>query len=189
MGFNVGDTVKILDEEGEGVIIRLISENAALVDLDGLDFEFELSNLVKVRADNKIVHQADKKDFDYLLNKPKPNNLKEVLQHIPINPLDNLSTQGAPEIDLHIHQLVDKPRDLTNSEMLAIQIQRLEHFIHDCTVQSIREFVIIHGVGEGVLRTEVHKVLVSHGNIEFVDADYREYGIGATKARIRGLFA
>jgi len=189
MAFKVGDTVKILDEHGEGVITKIISHSAAMVDLDGFDFEFELSNLIKVDGDNNIVHKAHEKDFDHLIEDPKQANIKEVLQHIPIEVLDKLNTRGMPEIDLHIYELVDKPRDLTNSEMLAIQIQRLEHFIHNCIVQSVSEFVIIHGVGEGVLKTEVHKVLVSHGNIEFTEADFREYGAGATQAIIRGLYA
>ena len=189
MGFKVGDKVKILDEDGEGVITQLVSNHSVMVDLDGFDFEFELSNIVKVGADNKIVHKAHEKDFDHLLEDPKANLQKEVLQHIPIEVHGKLSARGLPEIDLHIYELVDKPKDLTNNEMLAIQIQRLEHFIHNCIVQSVSDFVIIHGVGEGVLRTEVHKVLVSHGNIEFEEADYKEYGIGATRATIRGLFA
>ena len=188
MGFKVGDKVKILDEDGEGVITQLVANHAALVDLDGFDFEFELSSLMKVGTDNIIIHKAHEKDFDHLLADPQANKQKEVLQHIPLEVLDKLSTKGLPEIDLHIYELVDKPRDLTNTEMLAIQIQRLEHFIHNCIVQSVSEFVIIHGVGEGVLRTEVHKVLISHGNIEFKDADFREYGVGATRATIRGLY-
>ena len=189
MGFKVGDKVKILDENGEGVITKLVSNNAAMVELDGFDFEFELSNLMIVGADNQIIHKAHEKDFDHLLNEPKRRNVKEVLQHIPIEVLDKTNSKGLPEIDLHIYELVDKPRDLTNSEMLAIQIQRLEHFIHNCIVQSVSEFVVIHGVGEGVLKTEVHKVLVSHGNIDFEEADFREYGAGATRVWIRGLFS
>jgi len=189
MGFKVGDTVKILDEDGEGVITQLVSHTAAMVDLDGFEFEFELSNLIKVDGDNNIIHKAHEKDFDHLLDDPKPHSGKEVLQHIPIEVLDKVNSRGLPEIDLHIYELVDKPRDLTNNEMLAIQIQRLEHFIHNCIVQSVSEFIVIHGVGEGVLKVEVHKVLVSHGNIEFEEANFREYGAGATHAIIRGLYA
>jgi len=189
MGFKVGDKVKILDEHGEGVITEIASNNSVMVEIDGLDYPFNISNLIKVDDDNNIIHKAHEKDFDHLLKEPKSQNEKEVLQHIPLEVLEKVSTRGLPEIDLHIYELVDKPRDLTNSEMLAIQIQRLEHFIHNCIVQSVSEFVIIHGVGEGVLRTEVHKVLVSHGNIDFEDADFREYGAGATNAKIKGLFA
>ena len=54
--------------------------------------------------------------------------------------------------------------------------------------KRIQKVVFIHGVGEGVLKQEVRSILTSHGNIEFWDADFREYGSGATHVRIRGLF-
>lgn len=189
MGFKVGDKVKILDEYGEGVITEIALNNAVMVEIDGIEFPFTISNLIMVDDNNNLIHKAHEKDFDHLLNEVNRIKRKEVLQHIPINIMDRVSSRGLPEIDLHIHLLVDKPRDLSNTEMLGIQTQRLEHFIHDCMEQMVAEFVIIHGVGEGVLRTEIRKVLKSHGNIEFNDADFKEYGAGATYAKIRGLFA
>jgi dsDNA-specific endonuclease/ATPase MutS2 len=45
--------------------------------------------------------------------------------------------------------------------------------------------VVIHGVGEGVLRHEIRKVLdIYHPNFEFQDASYEEFGYGATEIRI-----
>ena len=44
--------------------------------------------------------------------------------------------------------------------------------------------VLIHGVGEGVLRTEIHNYLNTLQRIEYNDASYRIYGYGATEVII-----
>jgi dsDNA-specific endonuclease/ATPase MutS2 len=44
--------------------------------------------------------------------------------------------------------------------------------------------VFIHGVGEGVLRQELETLLGRYSNVQFYDADYKSYGIGATEVRI-----
>lgn len=189
MAFQVGDKVQILDEEGEGLITDFISVSTAVVDLDGFPFEFPITSLIKVDEDKNVVHKANERSFDHLLTDKIYKKEQEVLMHIPMNVFDKVSRNGFPEIDLHIHELVDKPKTLTNSEMVEIQTHRLERFIQSCIDKSVSEFVIIHGVGQGVLRTEIRKVLESHGNIRFRDADFREYGAGATYARILGLYS
>ncbi len=188
MAFKVGDLVQIIDEDEEGVILEIHNHNKVVVELHGFPFEYMLSQLIRVGEDHSVIHKTHEKNFDHILNDPNHSSLNEVQQHIPIKPFDKLSKNGYPEIDLHIYELVDKPKDLSNAEMVQIQIFRLEQFVQNCMEQFVNEFVIIHGVGEGVLKLEVRKVLDSHGNMEYDDANYREYGSGATQVKIRGLF-
>lgn len=189
MAFRIGDKVQILDEEGEGLITGFVSVNMAIVDLDGFPFEFHLTSLIKVDEENNLHHNAHERSFEHLLTDHATKKVQEVLMHIPMDVFEKVSRQGFPEIDLHIHELVDKPKVLNNTEMIEIQVHRLERFIQSCVEKSVSEFVIIHGVGQGVLRTEIRKILGSHGNIQFKDADFREYGAGATYARILGLYS
>ena len=44
--------------------------------------------------------------------------------------------------------------------------------------------VFIHGVGEGVLRQELETLFRRYNNVQFYDADYKTYGLGATEVRI-----
>ncbi len=45
--------------------------------------------------------------------------------------------------------------------------------------------MFIHGVGEGVLRYELHRLLKEYeGQLKFYDADYQKYGIGATAVHL-----
>ena len=44
--------------------------------------------------------------------------------------------------------------------------------------------MFIHGVGEGVLRTELEFLLGRYPNVAFYDAEYAKYGVGATEVYI-----
>jgi len=44
--------------------------------------------------------------------------------------------------------------------------------------------IVIHGVGEGRLRDEVHNVLKHYPGVRFRDADPRRFGSGATEIEL-----
>jgi DNA-nicking Smr family endonuclease len=51
--------------------------------------------------------------------------------------------------------------------------------------KKIPRVVFIHGVGQGVLRQEIRKILNDYyPHCEFMDAPYHTYGYGATEVRI-----
>ena len=47
--------------------------------------------------------------------------------------------------------------------------------------KRIQKLVFIHGVGEGVLKSELDFLLGRYDNLKFYDADYQKYGVGATE--------
>jgi len=49
--------------------------------------------------------------------------------------------------------------------------------------KRIQKVVFIHGVGEGVLKTEL-EYLFGRYNVKYYDADYQKYGLGATEVYI-----
>tara|TARA_B100000902_G_C27251533_1_gene885542 strand:+ start:1274 stop:1513 length:240 start_codon:yes stop_codon:yes gene_type:complete len=50
---SVGDTVRVLDEPCQGKVVS-ISDNNALVEIDGIEMPFELTELVKVEHDHLV---------------------------------------------------------------------------------------------------------------------------------------
>jgi len=85
------------------------------------------------------------------------------------------------EIDLHIHQILDKFDKLSNYEMLQVQIARFEEVMTQNMGKKGTRVVFIHGVGNGVLKQEVIKVLKQkYKSIYYQDASFKEYGFGAT---------
>lgn len=89
------------------------------------------------------------------------------------------------EIDLHIHELLDDFRGLTNAEMLEIQLKHFKSKLTEAQQSGIKKVVFIHGVGNGVLKLEIRKELDRLKNkLSYQDASFREYGYGATMIQI-----
>ena len=89
-------------------------------------------------------------------------------------------------MDLHMHELVDNQRGMSNSEMLAIQMEHFERMMKRAEQTRNNRVVFIHGVGEGVLRNEIRKAIEEYyPNCECHDASYQDYGYGATEVIIR----
>ena len=89
------------------------------------------------------------------------------------------------ELDLHIEVLVDSHAGMSNSEILERQMRELRVFYNSALQKRIRKLIIIHGVGEGVLKQEVRDFLAGKDGISYFDADFRTYGKGATAVEIR----
>jgi dsDNA-specific endonuclease/ATPase MutS2 len=68
--------------------------------------------------------------------------------------------------------------------MLNIQLDTAKNQLEFAIKKRIQKIVFIHGVGEGVLRTELETMLGRYDNLKFYDADYRQYGVGATEVYI-----
>ena len=87
------------------------------------------------------------------------------------------------EVDLHIHQLTDSTRGMDNYDMLNLQMETAKHKLEFAIKNRIPKIVFIHGVGEGVLKTELDYLFKNY-NVDFYAANYKKYGIGATEVYI-----
>ncbi len=69
------------------------------------------------------------------------------------------SAKKKLEVDLHFEKLhPDKPH-LSATEKLALQLKACNEILVDARKQSVRNIYIIVGKGEGVLKTEIQKLL------------------------------
>jgi len=90
------------------------------------------------------------------------------------------------EVDLHIHEILDDFRGLSNGEMLEIQMDHFRSALNEAILKRTKKIVFIHGVGNGVLKTEIRKELDRKKKVlDYQDASFKEYGYGATLVRIR----
>lgn len=90
------------------------------------------------------------------------------------------------EVDLHIHELLETTAGLTNAEILEVQMEKLESEMKAAIASGAKRIVFIHGVGQGVLKQEVARVLrLKFPKYDFQDASFREYGYGATMVMLR----
>ncbi len=165
MVFLINEKVCFLHESGSGVIKSVLTGNRYLVENEsGIELVLYSHALVKIHSEeysSKIVI----KDF------------------VPVK-LKSKVTKEDPEIDLHIEELIDHYNKMSNFEILQCQIRHLEAFVQRMLSRNCRRFVVIHGVGEGVLKNEVRITLRNYPGITARDANAQKYGKGATLVEV-----
>ena len=85
------------------------------------------------------------------------------------------------EVDLHITELTNSITGLSNVEMLRIQMDYFRRCMEQAEVEKMSKMIFIHGIGNGTLKNEILKYLRNTPGVEFYDAAYARYGMGATE--------
>jgi hypothetical protein len=86
------------------------------------------------------------------------------------------------ELDLHIEKLSPDYKGLSNFEMLTLQLQTLEKYLDLASAHHQSSMIVIHGIGTGKLRDEIHEVLRLRKDVKnFFNRYHPKYGYGATE--------
>ena len=133
--------------------------------------------------------------FSYLLiddfkpkKKPEPKEKYEPSSKLKSKPLITTKTieSAKYEIDLHIEQLVDNKKGLTNADIVKLQLDTLQHYLHLAIVHRQERMIVIHGLGKGKLREEVHTILKQTPEVSRFKNEWSgRYGFGATEVFFR----
>ena len=91
------------------------------------------------------------------------------------------------EFDLHLEALrPDNKEELSNTSILRLQLDAFEDALSRALATNMHEIVFIHGMGNGVLRKEIHRQLSRNKDIKFFeDARKEKFGFGATLVRLK----
>ena len=90
--------------------------------------------------------------------------------------------QARSVIDLHIEKIMDRHNHLSNAEILHFQLQEFEKWFELARLNNLPSMIIIHGVGKGKLKQEIHDLLkVKPGVKRFINQYSDFYGYGATE--------
>lgn len=85
-------------------------------------------------------------------------------------------------IDLHIEKLTDSWKSMNNFEILTLQLNTFEKFYQLAISHKQPNLIIIHGVGKGKLRTEIHEKLKYKKEVKsFANQFHPDFGFGATE--------
>ncbi|GLU44193.1 Smr/MutS family protein [Allomuricauda sp. NBRC 101325] len=173
--FRAGDRVEVLDEAISGVVESVSGNQVTLITDEGFPMRYSADELVKnegrIAVSNHEVSQI--KGEKELPKRRKSTTIKPKERNAP-----------KMEVDLHIHHLVKSTKDLTNFDMLNIQMETARRQLEFAIDKRIQKVVFIHGVGEGVLKEELHYLFGRYDNVKYYDADYQKYGLGATEVYI-----
>ncbi len=175
--FQIGDLVEGIDDTVKGRV-SFISDTEITIESDeGFLLKFNASELIKVPKE-RIIRVTQQEAAQIKSEKELPRKRKRQSQ--------KPKERNAPkmEVDLHINQLVKSTKNLNSHEMLNLQLETAKRQLEFAIRKRIQKVVFIHGVGEGVLKEELYYLFRNYENVKYYDADYQNYGLGATEVYI-----
>ncbi|TDP59525.1 Smr/MutS family protein [Flavobacterium dankookense] len=171
--FQVGDKVSVLDDAIDGVVVKINGDTITIETTDGFPLSFKASELIKIGNADAMTLNFNKNEVIKAKEIPKPNYInkeKKSKKEVPV-----------PEFDLHIEKLVKNYKSMSNYDILTLQSETAKKHIEFAIRNRIPKIVLIHGVGEGILKSELDFMLGRYENVTFQDANYQKYGLGATE--------
>jgi len=128
-------------------------------------------NLFKEFPDKKI---EDYVEMGKLAAKGyKIYNAKEARQHLE---------PARSVIDLHIEKLSDNWQEMSNFEILTLQLKTFERYYDLAVAHMQPSLIVVHGMGTGKLRDEIHELLRHRKEVKsFVNQYDSRFGYGATE--------
>ena len=176
MRLEIGNKVAVLDDVLKGVVTD-ISDNQVIIETeDGMKFSFLVTELVRIDKDQHELSKFSDINNPLLKEKTKLNDYKKSLFKKDKN-------EVVLEVDLHINQLTNSTRGLDNYDMLNLQLDTAKRKVEFAIQKRISKIVFIHGVGEGVLKSELLRLLNKYP-VKYYDASYKKYGLGATEVYV-----
>jgi transposase len=177
MCLEIGNKVAVLDADIRGFITRKENDMFFVKDDDGMEYSFFASELVKIHVDQNELSKYI--DVNNPLLKAKVQQRSKKKESIFVKDKNEV----VMEVDLHAEKLVKSTRGMDNYDVLSLQLQTAKYKVEYCISKGISKLVLIHGVGEGVLKSELNYLLNNYP-VKYYDASYQKYGAGATEVYI-----
>ncbi len=177
--FNIGDKVSVLDDDMDGVITKIQSDQITVETTDGFMLNFNSKELIKINTSTDFKNSIASFNSNEIKKEkeiPKPRSFVKEKKTKEIPP---------PEFDLHIEKLVKNFKGMSNYEILTLQSETAKRHLDFAIKNRIPKIVFIHGVGEGILKSELDFMFARYENIDFKEGNYQKYGQGATEVFIR----
>jgi len=85
-------------------------------------------------------------------------------------------------VDLHVEKITDDWNSLTNHEIVSLQLKTFEKYYDLAVAHMQPSLIVIHGIGTGRLREEIHEQLKHRKEVKsFVNQYHPAFGYGATE--------
>jgi len=148
MIFKVGDKVLFKKEKQSGIIVKVNSlYKVAVKTVDGFEMNVSVNDLARIEGD------TDKSTSygEVSCQKDKVTSTKRKTKQ--------QRSQSVLKVDLHIELLTSNYNYMHNFEIIQIQLNECHNKIETALNSNFQKLIIVHGVGTGVLKTEVHNLL------------------------------
>lgn len=180
MNFKIGDKVTVLDEAISGTVSKIDQATIFIETEDGFLMDFQANELLKMDGNDTLGSNIfSEHSFREVLSEKEQNTKRK---SVKVKPKDR--NQPTMEVDLHIHNLTDNQRNLSNFDMLTLQLDTAQRQLEFAIKKRVQKIVFIHGVGEGVLKMELETMFGRYDNVKFYAADFQKYGLGGMEVYI-----
>ncbi len=161
MIFKPGDKVSILNESGLFIFLSDKNNRALIQDENGFE------RIVDYRF--LVIYKVFQVTDTYL----KAEDITE--KKVALN-----KTSTIPEIDLHIEKLLENSSHLSAHEKFLFQLDTFKKFTNKMLTERQSKFVVIHGAGEGKLKSEIQSLLQSRKGFKMHDKHISNGKVGAS---------
>lgn len=166
MNFQLFEEVSILNESGLFRVLR--AEGTFLFLEDEHGFERKVSVEFVVRRKQIQVNKVPVKDGLLSASSRKSTKNEEI-----------------PSIDLHHHELNLDERHLGKHDILVAQIDAFKRFSNQMIQTKIKRFRVVHGIGEGRLKTELRVLVQGKDGLSMHDDQVTRGKVGASMIEIQ----
>jgi len=174
MKIKIGDKVEVIDETISGVVIEIKNQEITIETEEGFPLVYPINKVVKNEGFS----------FDYADLEKAIQEKKKGIQKSQKVFSKKKNTEKPMEVDLHIESLTSSTKNMSDFEMLNLQINTARSRLEFAIEKNIKRVVFIHGIGKGVLRAELETLFRRYEQVEFYDAEFKKYGRGATEVYI-----
>ena len=170
MNFQQFEEVSILNESGLFRVLRAEGSFLCLEDEHGLERKIAIEFVV--RRKQIQVHKVPMKD------------------HVVSNISKKSSrTEQIPSIDLHHHELNLDERFLSKYDILVAQTDAFKRFCNQMIQTKVKRFRVVHGIGEGRLKTELRVLGQGKDGLSMHDDQVTRGKVGASLIEIQTSIA
>jgi hypothetical protein len=154
---------------------------------------FETSFKIKAKQLFRKIEEMKLKNeptFSFLLFENYPDKSQEIIpdyrnsygQLYEISKTKQMLEPARSVVDLHIEKLTDNWKGLSNFEILTIQLKYFEKYYNLAVAHRQPNLIMIHGIGTGKLRNEIHEILKTKKEVKsFANQYHHDFGFGATE--------
>ncbi len=160
MLFSVGDKIAFKKDTIKGEIISIESPyRVTVLCTDGFEMIVSTNELVKIEDSigTQNIYNNNLYDKDYLS--------KDSTSELVVSK-KNMRSNTMLKVDLHLEKLNLIDCQLESSEILQIQLKKCFESIEKALNSNVIKLEIIHGIGKGILKKEIHSILENY-NLKF----------------------
>ena len=175
----VGDLVNFMGDNSKGKVVSILPEN---------NYEIEIEAGFSIPANRLEIEKIWVQDIE--VDDKQFKRQKKIDENKSSNQVSKSHQATSKffhdhEIDLHIENLIESWKGLSNFDILSIQLSSFRKRFNQALINNESFLVVIHGVGKGVLREEIYNYLRQFPGVKVSLADVKIYGMGASEIRFK----